>query len=225
MDEVTSSGALGSWAQISPGPTTARAGTWRTTSAAPSQGRSCRATHERSSTGRRHCSGTPELCREIMEQRKARSWQRALDPMADRLVCASRRVQVELWDRSAPRLQSRACSPRQAAATAARTGRAARSAGSARRARGGRKRGEVPGIGGSGGRAGGRGQARGASALAVHAAQIAQAAHATRGRGAPVAPGTQRGKHARAQAQARDKREEEKRNKARGKALAASSWV
>ena len=58
------------------------------------------------------------------------------------------------------------------------------------------------------------------AALAAHAVQ---AAHATRGRGVLVASGTQRGRHARAQAQARDKQEEGKRDTARGTALAASS--
>ncbi len=97
-----------------------------------------------------------------------------------------------------------------------------------------------------GGLAGGRGRARGASVFAVlaahathathaghagHAAHAAlaahavQAAHATRGRGVFDASGTQRGRYARAPAQAFDKREEGKRDKARGKALAASSSV
>jgi hypothetical protein len=47
----------------------------------------------------------------------------------------------------------------------------------------------------------------------------------TRGRGVPVASGTQRGRQARAQAQADGKREEGKREKARGTALGASSSV
>ena len=46
---------------------------------------------------------------------------------------------------------------------------------------------------------------------------------AMRGRGVPVASGTQRGKHARAQAQAHERQEEGERDKARGTALAASS--
>ena len=41
------------------------------------------------------------------------------------------------------------------------------------------------------------------------------------GPGMPVASGTQRGKHTRAQAQAHDKQEERKRDKARGTALAS----
>ena len=54
-------------------------------------------------------------------------------------------------------------------------------------------------------------RARGASARGERAAHAAHAAHATRGRGV------------RAQAQAHDKQEEGKRDKARGTALAASS--
>ena len=109
--------------------------------------------------------------------------------------------------------------------------------------------GRLQGPAARGGLAGGRGQARGASALAVlaahaahatnaghaghagHAEQAAlaahavQAAHATRDRGVPVASGTQRGRHARAPAQAFDEREEGKREKARGKALEAKISV
>ena len=65
----------------------------------------------------------------------------------------------------------------------------------------------------------------GHAARAAHAARALQAAHVTRDRGVPIASGTQRGKHACAQAQADGKREEEKRDKARGTALAASSSV
>ncbi len=60
------------------------------------------------------------------------------------------------------------------------------------------------------------------AALAAHAVQ---AAHARRGRGGFDASGTQRGRHARAPAQALDKREEREREKARGKALEAWSSV
>jgi hypothetical protein len=63
------------------------------------------------------------------------------------------------------------------------------------------------------------------AALAALAARAVQAAHATRGRGGPVASGTQRGRHARAPAKAFDKRQEGKREKARGKALEASISV
>ncbi len=64
-----------------------------------------------------------------------------------------------------------------------------------------------------------------ADARAGRARLGALTAHATRGRAVPVACGTQRGKHARAQAQAHDEQEEGKRDKARGTALAASSSV
>ena len=55
--------------------------------------------------------------------------------------------------------------------------------------------------------------------------RAAHAAHATRARRVPLACGTQRGKHARAQSQAHYKQQEGKRDKARGTALAASSSV
>ncbi len=142
--EVTSSGALGSWAQISPGPTAARAGTWRTTSAAPSLGRSCRCNsqYKRSSTGEGTAVGPadPEFCREIMEQRKARSWQRALDPMRPSLRATSQASPREQSHRekSRRRVHSVTVGPRSAQSALQdrqqprQRGRAARSAGSAR---------------------------------------------------------------------------------------------
>ena len=78
-------------------------------------------------------------------------------------------------------------------------------------------------VAGTGGTAAARGGLAGRTRKGARG-ERALAAHATRARLVPVASGTQRGKHARAQAQAHDKEEEGKRNKARGTALAASGF-
>jgi hypothetical protein len=99
-----------------------------------------------------------------------------------------------------------ACNLRQRATQHGRGGRRKQCAGRVEQEEGAQR--EVAGAAAGGGLAVGRQQARGASA-----AHAAHAAHATRGQGV------------RAQAQAHDKREEGKRDKARGTALAASSSV
>jgi hypothetical protein len=75
----------------------------------------------------------------------------------------------------------------------------------------------------AGGRGKARGKARGARGERAGRARRAGRAHGTRGRGVLVASGAQRGKHARAQAQAHEKQEEGKREEGQGARNGAGS--